>query len=63
MQNPGSPDAPVLNEIIAIEGGSLFLHWNSIENASYYKLDECFCPDFSGDIQTFQTKSTEFIPS
>ena len=54
LSSPGSEDAPILYIGVGIESGDVSLHWTNIPEAEFYELEECYCPDFTSEIYSYQ---------
>jgi len=46
LNQPGSPDAPILSIGIGIETGIVRISWTELAGTDFYVLEECDCPDF-----------------
>jgi hypothetical protein len=54
LNSSGSNDAPILNIGIGIESGDVLLSWTNIPGTDFYDLEECYCPDFTSEIFSYQ---------
>ena len=57
----GSEDAPILYIGVGIESGDVHLRWTNIPEASFYELEECYCPDFTSEIYHYDLSETYFL--
>ena len=60
LDSEGSADAPKLSKYFSHEGPDGGIRWTNIEDAEYYILEECGCPDFTGYI-SFDMVDTNLI--
>jgi len=58
LNSPGSGDAPILNIGVGIESGDVALQWTNIQQVDFYELEECYCPDFTSEIYSYQLTET-----
>jgi hypothetical protein len=61
LSSPGCEDAPILNRGVGIETGDVHLSWTDLLGASFYELEECYCPDFSSEIYYYQLTESYFV--
>lgn len=54
LSSSGSNDAPMLNIGVGIESGDVLLSWTNIPGTDFYDLEECYCPDFTSEIYSYQ---------
>jgi hypothetical protein len=54
LSSSGSNDAPILSIGRGIESGDVSLSWTSIPGTDFYDLEECYCPDFTSEIYSYQ---------
>lgn len=60
LAGEGSADAPKLSEYTSYEGSDAGIRWTNFEDAEYYILEECGCPDFTGYV-SFDMVDTNFF--
>lgn len=61
LTSSGSEDAPILYSGVGIESGDVLLSWTNIPEASFYELEECYCPDFTSEIYQYDLSETYFV--